>query len=162
VTIAAYQACSSCGSTQNGDPDCNASSKTSHPVNCVTWEQADCCCKKLGKRLPTEQEWEWAARHGADAWLYAWGNSPPAQEACWDKNDGTCPVGQYPSYGFGLRDMTGNVFEWTSSPFDAATMVARGGAWANQDPDYLAIGLRPAVDPTEQDRGVGLRCALSP
>jgi formylglycine-generating enzyme required for sulfatase activity len=165
LTTGVYEAsCAACGGTQTGEPWCNAgAAKAGHPINCLAWNQADCCCTKLGKRLPTEEEWEWAARHGADAWLYAWGDTAPtAQDACWNGLQGTCAVGQFPAYGFGLRDVAGNVWEWTATPLDAETMVLRGGAWKNNVPDYLSIGYRAAEDPSRQSATTGVRCALTP
>ena len=98
------------------------------PVDSVTWDEADAYCKKSAKRLPTEAEWEYAARAGTPA-EYSWGDTfQPNQANFCDSScdlplqgsigtDGfrfTAPVGSYPPNPFGLHDMAGNVSEWTS------------------------------------------------
>ena len=114
-----------------------------HPMNCVDWNQAQAFCSWAGKRLPTEQEWEYAARGGSEQRQHPWGDSKPssnqfngcalecvkmALEHGWkwkpldDGNDGwaaTAPVGSFPSSAgrWGHQDLAGNVWEWTSSPF---------------------------------------------
>jgi formylglycine-generating enzyme required for sulfatase activity len=117
---------------------CNDDDKSNHPINCINWYQAEEYCKSLGKQLPTEEEWEYAARGGKDNRVYPWGNDPPDEHrlnACGpecpaisengkkstkfttkDKWPQTAPVGQFlkgasPS---GALDMAGNVWEWTA------------------------------------------------
>lgn len=126
---------------------CNAGRKDAgdHPVNCLDWKQADTYCRWAGGRLPSEAEWEYAAR-GQDGRKYPWGNEPPAADrlnACGaecaengaalgrkDKksmhngNDGaeaTAAVGKYPAgkSPFGVLDMAGNVWEWTADGYAA-------------------------------------------
>jgi formylglycine-generating enzyme len=95
-----------------------------HPINCVTWFQADVFCAWAGKRLPTEAEWEHAAR-GDDGRVFPWGNEPPDRDApeqrlAWASHafvkgtSVTAPVGSFPSGAspFGALDMAGNVEEW--------------------------------------------------
>jgi len=148
VTVDAYGACVRAGRcTQPGtDQYCNwgQSGKGNHPINCVDWNQAKAYCDYAGKRLPTEEEWEYAAR-GTDGRTYPWGNGAPgprllnacgsecvawARErgqswaAMYQADDGwatTAPVGSYPSGDspFGLHDMAGNVWEWTASGYSA-------------------------------------------
>jgi formylglycine-generating enzyme required for sulfatase activity len=114
-----------------------------HPINCLDWKQASGYCEWTGGRLPTEAEWEYAAR-GSDGRIYPWGNEAPEpsrlnvcggecastvkQRLNWDwtpmytGNDGwpvTAPVGSYPKGAspFGVLDMAGNVWEWTADSF---------------------------------------------
>jgi len=116
-----------------------------HPINCVDWNQASAYCESTGGRLPTETEWEYAAR-GNDARQYPWGNEPPDAkklDVCgsecasmakkrldltwtplYSGDDGwpaTAPVGSYPKGAspFGILDMAGNVWEWTADSFEA-------------------------------------------
>jgi formylglycine-generating enzyme len=86
VTVAAYAACVAserCSRASQGDL-CNAGQpgRESHPINCVDWDQAEAYCKATGKRLPTEEEWEWAARGGERGWKYPWGDDPPGGQLC--------------------------------------------------------------------------------
>ncbi len=99
------------------DPRLN---KSQLPVVGVNWEDARAFCEYRGKRLPTEAEWEKAAR-GPDGNLYPWGNAfDPAKVNYGKKHDATMPVDSYPegaSY-YGVHHMSGNVFEWVSDWFD--------------------------------------------
>lgn len=103
-----------------------------HPVTHIAHDDALAYLSWSGKDLPTEAEWEFAARGGLDGAVYAWGNefAPegrmmantwqgefPWQNLLADGYEGTSPVGSYPPNGFGLFDMTGNVWEWTSDIF---------------------------------------------
>jgi formylglycine-generating enzyme required for sulfatase activity len=142
------------------DP-CNAG--TDHPVNCVTWDEAGTYCETMGKRLPTEEEWEWAARGGSDARVYPWGSAAPDQQLCWsgrEKRRGTCPVGLFPEGDApgGIHDLTGNVNEWTSTE-DGDGKVIRGGAWGYVDTTYLRVEHTLSIDPAIRSRSVGFRCA---
>jgi formylglycine-generating enzyme required for sulfatase activity len=82
------------------------------PMNCLALHGATRYCNWVGKRLPTEAEWERAAR-GTDDRIYPWGNTRPSDQACWNR-DATCAVGSYPSgiSPVGALDMAGNVSEW--------------------------------------------------
>ncbi len=121
---------------------CNAGKRAEngdHPINCVAWPMADNFCKKTKRRLPTEAEWEFAAR-GSSQRKYPWGDDPPAAKylnACgkecakwgeangdarktmYDEDDGfagTAPVGRFPAgaSAHGVLDLAGNVWEWTA------------------------------------------------
>jgi sulfatase modifying factor 1 len=177
VTADAYGACVRAGSCFAEGLACGpaatygVSGKGNHPINCVDWEQSGLYCHAQGKRLPTEAEWEWAARGASQGRTYPWGNAAPSSQLCWSgvqKRDGTCPVGSFPEGDApgGIHDLAGNVWEWTSSDFDAtgATRAFRGGSWFNFAPSAMHAALRSWLTPTLRGNVVGFRCArrLSP
>ena len=164
------------------DKYCNAryTNREDHPMNCVDWEQASTHCGGVGgRRLPTEWEWEWAARGRDEGREYPWGNDPPtcdraifsldSVDGC--KEDRTWPVGSLKPESSdskdGLHDMSGNVWEWTSSSYDGtdskdSTRVLRGGGWRNDDAAYLRVSYRLRNTPTSRDFAAGFRCARTP
>ena len=148
VTQAAYRKCvlaGKCTDPDLGGSECNwdKPQREDHPINCVTYAQAEAYCRSVGKRLPTEAEWEKAAR-GTDERLYPWGNYKPNgssplvanfadasrkvafPSATWaldqydDHHVPTAPVGTYPrgASPYGAVDMAGNVWEWNSDWYD--------------------------------------------
>src|SRR5262249_2484263 len=103
----------------NEAPFCNGldESRRDHPVNCIDATMAAAYCHFAGGRLPTEAEWEYAARGGSEHRRYSWGAEPPdGSRACY-YHAGTCPVASFAPGAFGLYDVSGNVWEWTSSLF---------------------------------------------
>lgn len=172
VTQDAYQkAIGSNPSSFKGCPNC--------PVEQVNWDEAKNYCARLGKRLPTEAEWEYAARSGGKKETYA-GTSDDTQlgnYAWFSGNAGgkTHPVGEKQPNGLGLYDMSGNVWEWVADWYDGnyyqisrtnnpqgpasgQTRVLRGGSWGN-----AADNLRPAYRgnyfPGNRDYTFGFRCS---
>lgn len=102
------------------------------PVEKVTWNQAVSFCDRVGKRLPTEQEWERAVRADTTS-PYYWGDNPPDRYA-WHRgnaNKQTHIVGEKEPNAWGLYDMAGNVWEWTASEHEQGGKVIRGGSWRN-------------------------------
>lgn len=121
VTNAQYARCVEAGvCTEPGSLNWNDPDYGEHPVAYVEWYQANAYAQWVGGRLPSEAEWEKACR-GTDGRLYPWGNEPPTSElANFNDNIGdTTPVGSYPAGAspYGLLDMAGNIWEWTSSKY---------------------------------------------
>ncbi len=135
-----------------------------HPVVGVTWDDCEAFCKGLELRLPTEPEWEYAAR-GGDARKYPWGNEWDSKKCCNRDNQGpggrTFPVGSFPEGAgwCGALDMAGNVWEWCADWYDgqvyeryakddltppsiSAYRVVRGGSWYDSDPWYFRAAFR--------------------
>jgi formylglycine-generating enzyme required for sulfatase activity len=153
------------------------------PVIHVTWDEASRFCAAQGKRLPTEAEWEKAARGGLDGKRYPWGDQGPGQaEANFSGEAGshkrTTPVGSHAANGYGLQDMAGNVWEWVADWYDpdyyrrspernppgppsGTARVVRGGGW-NADAGILRCSNRDRGDPTGSNNALGLRCARNP
>jgi len=140
------------------DPESN---QPDHPVVGVSYYEAEAYAKYAGKRLPTEQEWEKAAR-GADGWEYPWGDEFD-KEKCNSAEShiyATTPVTKYATglSLYGCYDMAGNVWEWTSSMYDSNTKVLRGGSWTDNAYDVLSAHRLNHL-PSYQVRYVGFRCA---
>jgi formylglycine-generating enzyme required for sulfatase activity len=151
--------------------------RADHPVNCVDWNQATSYCAWAGKRLPSEEEWEWAARNGGEETPYPWGSAPPAGQPCWSgeaKRDGTCAAGSHPAdaSAAGVKDLGGDVSEWTTSETvvgadsrgrgGTSVKVIRGGGWPDQDPAKVSSASRFADLPPRRDAWLGFRCASNP
>lgn len=164
TTVGQYEECVQSGRCTAagaiGNPHCNAGLKdrSDHPINCVDFAQAEAYCAAHDARLPTEEEWEYAAR-GTAGRKYPWGSAAPdtsklnvCDEGCvalalkidfmFETSDGfttTAPVGSFPKGATpeGLQDMAGNVAEWTTGkdcPYtetscSAKERIVRGGGW---------------------------------
>ncbi|NWF68302.1 MAG: formylglycine-generating enzyme family protein [Chloroflexi bacterium] len=145
------------------------------PRDSVTWYEASAHCAARGGRLPSEVEWEYAAR-GSSSRVYPWGNHFAAENAIFDASSGgqSADVGSRPGGAawVGALDMAGNLWEWTSSvyrfyPYNAADgrespdetlpRSVRGGAWVSES-GMLRAANRAAVSPERRDNSVGFRC----
>jgi formylglycine-generating enzyme required for sulfatase activity len=161
------------------------SQKESHPVVCVSWNDAQAFIKHLNRRggknyrLPTEAEWEYAARSGGKSEKYSGGNDVDAV-AWYVSNSGsrTHPVGQKQPNGLGLHDMSGNVWEWCQDwygsnyyggsgrdnpvgPSSGSDRVDRGGSWSNSAANTRAAS-RSRSSPVYRYYSLGFRLALPP
>ncbi len=184
VTVADYQRCVEngvCvpattmlpvrGGWEEEEKECNGNrrDRQGNPVNCVNWDQARVYCDAQGKRLPTEWEWEWAARGREEGRAYPWGYVEPScklavvhagRNGC--GKDWTWPVGSKPGGDSrdGIKDMAGNVFEWTGSlDGEDRTMVRGGHSSDGTEPDGLRVGLRWSLDSAALNYRTGFRCA---
>lgn len=172
VTVGAYADCVAAGKCTPADAKrvtCTASAGHSRdmPINCVDAVQAAAFCAVRGARLPTEAEWEYAAS-GGDERLYSWGDESPDGRTCWKKGS-ACPVKSFAPGAFGLFDMTGNVWEWTSTdygdypwpPEESPNRVYRGGGWSRRFDKWMRVRLRNRVDPSIRQSHLGFRCVSS-
>jgi formylglycine-generating enzyme required for sulfatase activity len=155
--------------------------KGNHPVVLVNWDDAAAFAHWIGKRLPTEAEWEKAARGGLVSKKYPFGDQIEMSHANFDKGflrENTLqPVASFQPGGYGLYDMAGNVWEWCQDWYDekyykaspgnnpggaaaGVYRVMRGGSWAN-DKEFLRCAQRGKNVPDGKSHIVGFRCALS-
>jgi formylglycine-generating enzyme required for sulfatase activity len=188
VTNAEYKACVSSGactvpassSSFSGVFSYGNANFKNFPVIYTSWYQAKAYCIWSGKRLPTEAEWEYAARGGLSGKRYPWGDTINGANANywvsgdqWD-ND-TSPVKYYVANGYGLYDMSGNVWEWVNDwysdiyysisptknppgPDSGTYRVMRGGSWL-EDTLLLRVSYRGYYYPMYRNYYIGFRCA---
>jgi formylglycine-generating enzyme required for sulfatase activity len=202
VTVDAYERCTTAGKCTEPDAylgqiptpkspfACNWKNpgRGDHPVNCVDLAQASAYCVFAGRRLPTEDEWEWAARGGDEARTFPWGFDLPTAKhgnvcgtecaaslkaklgrdatpmtGVTDAFPETAPVGSFTGGAsrWGALDLAGNVNELTSSTFGPGStdVVVRGGAWDAYQNDSLFTNQRRRFAPTLRNATIGFRCA---
>lgn len=129
-----------------------------HPVTYVSWYGATAFASYYGWRLPTEWEWRAVADYNGN-YIYGCGYSINNSIAnYWDSThpDGTTVVGSFGSYGYGMCDMAGNVFEWTNSVYSDTSRVVRGGCWDGDDDD-CPVSCRGCVDSSHSYDHLGFR-----
>ncbi|MBK9263910.1 MAG: SUMF1/EgtB/PvdO family nonheme iron enzyme [Polyangiaceae bacterium] len=209
VTVEAYRKCVAAGACtkaastiewagasaatqQEWSKLCNSgqSNRENHPVNCVTWNQAADYCKFADKRLPTDAEWEYAAR-GSEGRAFPWGSNPVTAQhanlcdkkcadfasklginwAAFDGDDGyegTAPVGSFPTgaTSAGVQDLHGNVAEWTSTELcktggDCGEYVVRGGGCQTERTENVTMMTRATKKNDFKSMNIGFRCAVS-
>jgi formylglycine-generating enzyme required for sulfatase activity len=175
-------------------PDSSVADRSDHPVVHVSFDDAQAYCAWAGGRLPTEAEWEYAARGGLAGQPFPWGDELepggehrmnvwqgtfPTANSCADGFYGTCPVDAYPANGYGLHNMTGNVWEWCADWFspdfhtrDRRTdphgpprgthRVTRGGSYLCHAAycRRYRVSARNALTPDSSTGNTGFRCAV--
>jgi sulfatase modifying factor 1 len=157
--------------------------KENHPIGGATWDEAQAYCTWVGGRLPTEAEWEFAARAGATNQIWPLNSENSRDKANFDGKEGndlfeyTAPVKSFDPNAFGLFDMAGNMWEWTSDwysetyykesperdpqgPKSGNDRVIRGGSWYSDAKKHLRISIRRPLKPNSAANHVGFRCVL--
>ncbi len=199
VTVAEYRACVERGDCARdckgqdgcvsvpkrsdwGDPSadwiaskfCNGTrvGRDDHPVNCVSLAEARSYCAASGQRLPSGDEWEWAARGGDNALATPWGTPVAKDEICWGKprkRDGSCAAGTHPRdrTAHGVEALGGGVSEWVTAPHRAGgdkspVRFAYGASWYAIDDGYARAALGGFQMPATRTETIGFRCAADP
>jgi formylglycine-generating enzyme required for sulfatase activity len=163
-------------------PASHHNAKDDHPVVNVSWEDASAYAKWAGGALPTEAQWEKAAR-GPDGRVFPWGDyaeSVRRRSATLNDEEQTKPIGKYPeaSSPYGAQDMTGNVWQWCADWYDAdyygnsparnptgpptgTSRVLRGGRWFINAPNFFPAAYRNFYVPQSWTGYCGFRCVMA-
>ncbi|MCA1827309.1 MAG: bifunctional serine/threonine-protein kinase/formylglycine-generating enzyme family protein [Myxococcales bacterium] len=163
TTVEAYARCvtaRACTPPSTGGA-CNwETARGDHPINCVDWNQAAAFCKWIGARLPSAEEWEYVASGGENR-AYPWGDAPPDEQRAQWRTEGTSPVGTHRpgDSRWGVRDLAGNVWEWTRTENYNRTRELRGGGWdVDRYPGYLRTTYRSWESVKQRNQAIGFRC----
>jgi len=176
--VTVFQFSRFCRETGRAMPEQPEAANDRHPVVNVTWSEAKAYAEWAGKCLPTEAQWEKAAR-GSDARAFPWGNEPPDEDRARHRDpaeEGTSAVGSYPAgrSPYGVLDMLGNAWEWCADwyaadafgrgaprdpigPVEGTSRVLRGGVWDDRD-SGLRVTRRRRSRPDSRYDFVGFRC----
>jgi formylglycine-generating enzyme required for sulfatase activity len=174
TTADQYAACVKAGGCTDKEAKCaaqatyGAEGKGNHPMVCVDFAQANAFCAAQKKRLATNEEWEWAARGGAEGRTYPWGNDAPADQLCWsgkEAHKGTCPVASFAKGDSpqGIHDLAGNVYEWTTTKNDAKSPIrdGRGGSWRDGSAALVKSSRAGGFAPSYRCGFLGIRCVTA-
>jgi formylglycine-generating enzyme required for sulfatase activity len=154
------------------------STRPDQPIAIVTWNDAQAFCEAVAGRLPTEAEWEYAARAGRNGAIYPWGDAEPTEEAAAEngaafESDRPQPADHHRANAFGLHAMAGNVWEWVADwsgkysaeavtdprgPLTGAAKIVRGGSYGD-DSVNLRASNRSAQPSVNRNINIGFRCA---
>ena len=186
VTNAQYLAfLEATGANRPENVDTEGLNAANQPVGGLSWEDANDYARWLAKRtrlhyrLPTDSEWEYAARGGRESTIFPWGDEINAEHCCYNNLPAPMPVGQYRPNGFGLYDMVGTVWEWCSDIYNevaagdkaannptgknpALNRVLRGGSYLTTNVLNLWIAYRHEDPPDLRHACLGMRVACGP
>jgi len=164
ITVAQYR--QFCAATNRAMPEAPSWDwQENHPIVNVSWDDAAVFAAWAGLALPTEEEWEKAAR-GTDGREYPWGNQWDAAKCCNSAGQlayQSAPVGKYTAGAspYEVQDMAGNVWEWCDSWYQAnSTRVLRGGSWRSLSPEYLRAPYRSGLNSGRGYHDHGFRCVF--